>query len=225
MLRRVAVLVIALALVGGAVWLCSMRVAPATIPQDQLHKIGTTSKIAAMEPLPAQHDVVIAGVGPGDLARLARSYLPRWLGGAPAAEVQGYYDPDSGEIHITGEVTRFEAMAPLPWLQARFRRALRHEYGHAMLYDWLFENGDAASVVLVPAITQRDASGTDAIPPELRPAVREYRKVSTDVYGSPYFTTDFTEYFAESYARFLEGEEVPRATRQFLDERSRNAVP
>lgn len=133
----------------------------------------------------------------------------------PAPEITGYFDPLSGEIHITGEVARTEAMAPVPWLQAGFRHALRHEYGHALLDEWLRDRAGPEASALIPQVSQEESLQTSDVPPELAPLMRDYRD-EPQRYGSPYFTSAFTEYFAESYARFIEGEAVPSATKRFL---------
>lgn len=218
---RVAALVVALVIVAGAVWLWRERVDPATISQQQLHEIGTTSTGRMMAPVPSQHRVVVRGVYPEDLTRAARAYFPRWLGGLADSEVQGYYDPATDEIHLTGELTRLQAMAPLPWLQGRFRHALRHEYGHAMLDEWLEAKAAPDQVATVPQITQRGPVGMDEVPPRLQPLVREYRRLDDQLYGASYYTSYFTEFFAESYARYLDGGSVPPEMQRFLEENSR----
>lgn len=213
---RVALLMLALSLMGGVSWLWSLRVDPASIPQTRLHRMGTASHGVVMAPLPSERRVIIDVVQPWEVERLARGYLPRWLGGVPTPEITGYFDPASGEIHITGEVARMEAMAPVAWLQGGFRHALRHEYGHALLDEWLRKRAGPDAAALVPEIGQDEPAPPGDVPSELAPLMRDYR-AEPERYGSSYYTSAFTEYFAESYARFIEGKSIPAATRRFFD--------
>lgn len=129
-------------------------------------------------------------------------------------EVQAYYEPGTGVIRITGDVTCAVAGLP-PEMQALFRHVLRHEYGHALADDWREVNGLPAE----PFLTYSDSGQSmraAAFPDSISPVVAEFAEVSPNIYGPDYLTQNFDEYFAESYARFLDGKEVPPRTECFL---------
>lgn len=225
----VLALLVALAALAGVVRLWAGRIDPATISQSELHEIATTSEHFVMSPRPRERVVVIRKVTSAEVARVLRSYMPPRFGPGPAAAISGSFDPETGEIHITGRVPRIQASLPAPWLQGSFRHALRHEYGHALLDEWLAdETGvdwtDRATTFLreegeifdASDFTQDESGVPSVVPRELRPLVREYLAVRPRLYGSEYYTSTFDEYFAESYSRFLLRRSVPVEMRRFL---------
>ena len=172
-----------------------------------------------MKPLPRLHRVVIEPVSPGEVLDATVAYLPQPGNEGTQFEVQGLYDPLSEEIHITGVLVRIQASFAKPWIQPLFRQTLRHEYGHAFLYDWTKDHGWIGTALGEFGRTQGSIDPSE-FPSALRGVVIEYQRVDSEVYGSSYFTSSFNEYVAESYARYLDGEDVPPHVRRLLDSAS-----
>jgi hypothetical protein len=141
----------------------------------------------------------------------------RLRSGRNLAQRGGNFDPATGRITILSEDARFEAGLPSP-LQPHFRHVLRHEYGHALLFDWLQATvGPERSRAFFEATGVGGVPRQDAYPVALQPVIREFQALRRGtVYGDTYFTTTFDEYVAESYARYLDGDKVPPAARGFL---------
>jgi len=169
-----------------------------------------------MKPLPRLHQVVIEPVSPREVLDATVAYLPQPGTEDTQYEVQGLYDPLSEEIHITGVLVRIQASFANPWIQPLFRQTLRHEYGHAFLYDWTKDRGWIGTTLGAFGATQSSIDPGE-FPASIRRVVIEYQSVDSDVYGSTYFTSNFNEYMAESYARYLNGEEIPPQVRRFLE--------
>ena len=161
------------------------------------------------------HKVVIEPLPDDRVLSVLASYLPPPLGSGGKSEMQGYYDPKDGRIQITGGLARLSAAMPNEKLRSFYLRALRHEYGHAFLHDWLKtkKGGDKAWAASLAGPQQLDEK---SFPEELRGPIAEYRAMSTSAYGQQYFMSSFGEFIAESYARLLFGLEVPPKTEQFL---------
>ena len=217
-MHHMMLLVAALVLVGGLSWLWTNRVEPQELSQDYLHSLGTRSEHAAMRPLPRKREVIIEPVEDADWVSMVGAYLPPPFGSGGQPSVQGMYDPINRRIMITGTISRLQSTLPSGLLQGTFRRTLRHEYGHAFIRDWLAQEGlDGPPFPELRAPASR--VNPQDFPERLRPVVREYKRaVEDNVYGSAYFTSSLDEYLAESYARYLEGMEVPPRTRQLFDE-------
>ncbi|HSK47231.1 MAG TPA: hypothetical protein VLA05_04400 [Coriobacteriia bacterium] len=208
-----------LAVLTVATWLIANHRDPRAISQDELHRIATHSESAVMKPLPRLHRVVIEPVSPGEVLDATVAYLPQPGNEGTQFEVQGLYDPLSEEIHITGVLVRIQASFAKPWIQPLFRQTLRHEYGHAFLYDWTKDHGWIGTALGEFGRTQGSIDPSE-FPSALRGVVIEYQRVDSEVYGSSYFTSSFNEYVAESYARYLDGEDVPPHVRRLLDSAS-----
>jgi hypothetical protein len=201
--------------VAGVGWLWANRVDVQAIPQKVIYHDATVSDKAAMRVCPEQHKVIIEPVDENRLVGVLASALPPPLGRGGQNEMQGFYDPNDGHIQITGGLPRLSAAMPVAALRGLYYRALRHEYGHAFLHDWMKEKraGDRAWDA-----TLQDAEHIDpkSMPRALRESVTEYRAMDSASYGVPYFTSSYGEFMAESYARVLSGWEVPPKTEKFL---------
>jgi len=204
-----------LLLVAGVGWLWANRLDVGSIPQKEFYREATVSNVATMTAFPKQHKVVIQPVADDRLPGIVASYLPPPLGSGGQSEMQGFYEPKDGHIEITGGLARLSAAMPVDILRSLFYRDLRHEYGHAFLHDWMKATGAGDRAW---AATLQDAKHIDpaSVPAQLRDSVSEYRALNPSEYGLPYFTSNFSEYMAESYARLLSGLEVPPKTEKFL---------
>jgi hypothetical protein len=191
------------------------RVDVTSIPQQALHDEATVSTRAALTKCPEMHQVVIEPLPDDRVLSVLASYLPPPIGSGGKSEMQGYYDPSDGSIRITGGLARLSAAMPNDNLRGFFGRALRHEYGHAFLDDWLKtkKGGEKAWAISTQGAQQIDPA---SLPDELRGPLSEYSAMSTSAYGQPYFMSSFGEFMAESYSRLLFGLEVPPKTEQFL---------
>lgn len=106
---------------------------------------------------------------------------------------------------------------------------LRHEYGHALLSDLLVRDrgGDyyrSRKANALQELTQGD--NPSELPELLLPIFEDYRSAPRSIYDRGmestrtipgYFTREFGEFFAESFARYLEGEPIPAATRAVFE--------
>jgi hypothetical protein len=213
---RVALL---LAAVAAGMWLWTNRVDASRISQEELHRLATCSDCATMDAHVSPREVVIEPVQSKDYLRVIASYLPPPIGSGGQAEMQGMYDADEDRILITGRMARLQAGLPEERLQIVFIRTLRHEYGHAFMRDWLKENGvDEQEPFLAYTEEGGPVEDTD-YPKTLRPVVDEYKQVAPmNLYGFPYLTSTFDEYMAESYSRYVSGEDVPPETLKFFSE-------
>jgi len=219
--RGLAVLVVVLALAMVAAVLLNQS-DPSRISQSTLHSWGTTSDEVVMHPHPREYPVVLEQVRGSEWLGLLGDFTPAPLGRAGLAQAQGYFDPVTESIHITGRIARAQAAIPLPAVRAGFIQVLRHEYGHAFLYEWLAARGDA-QLSYLPFMQRSSPPDASAYPPDLRPVIDEYLSSPKNLYGSEYPMSNFAEYIAESYARFLGNDEVPPKTRRFFEEASRPA--
>lgn len=215
---RAAAVLLAVLVAAVAMALLLNRRDPSRISQQSLYLLGTRASAAAVSPLPRQRRVVIPPLGWSELSAALVDLLP---GGPPPREFieQGTYDPVSGTILLDGVFVRFQASLRVAWLQSTFRHVLRHEYGHALLADWLTRNGDSEQAAL-PFTTSPEANRPARYPVGIQGVVREFDSQPREVYGQRYFRQAFAEYFAESYARFLEGDEVPPRMERFLEAQS-----
>lgn len=209
---RIAFLV---ALAGAAVWVWSAKKDPATLSQDYLYGVATCSSCAKMGDLPKQRDVEIESLTGAQWPAVLISYLPPPIGSGGKAEQQGLYDAQKQRIKITGQLARLQASLPDARMQPIFRHTLRHEYGHALLEDWSDAHKLDDELYLAYG-ESADELAPGAYPKKLRPVVKEYREVGKNVYGYEYFTASFDEFFAESYARYMDGLEVPPHAKEFL---------
>ncbi|MBI5231405.1 MAG: hypothetical protein HY876_04475 [Coriobacteriales bacterium] len=199
--------------------LLNMRVDPRGLSQEQLYRLGASCRLHTMRAqIPDKRPVIIRRPDNPVLVILMQVFLPPPLGFAGTEVRQAEYDPVTGRITILGQFERLQASLPVPWLQPSFRRALRHEYGHAFLDDWLRKEGISWRNGRYEAITTPGARlDPRDFPEELRPVIEEYRGLPRLLYGSPEFTSTFAEYVAESYARYADNERVPPRMEAFLD--------
>lgn len=213
--RKVAlVCALAAAAVVGLVWLQNHRVDPRTIGQDQLHRIATTGKGGSLDGV-KPHPVTVSKseVGAGQLVSV---YVARLIARNPDTAVQGRFDSRTGKITILGNESCFDASLP-GRVHPLFYHSLRHEYGHAAMADWLKSNRLNEVAQAQVAMAERTKAATPkGCPRSLVPVVCEWKSQKPTVYGPRYFTETFTEYLAESYARYLEGRKVPPQTAKFL---------
>ncbi len=214
-LRFVVRLIPVVVLIAGVTWLWTSRLDVSTISQSQLHEEATVSQRVALVEYPKEHEVLIQPLSDDRVLPVLASYLPPPLGSGGKSERQGYYDPKDGRIEITGGLARLSAAMPNPMLRAFFGRALRHEYGHAYLDDWM-KAKKADERAWVASLQNAQSIDTSLLPAELQGPVEEYRSMSGTAYGQPYFMSTFSEFMAESYSRLLGGQEVPPKTEQFL---------
>lgn len=211
-------MLLAVAVILGAstalFWLWSVRVDPAALSQDYLHRLGTTSDHVRMQPIPSRHEVIMDSIDVDDLGPLISGHLPRPFGSG-TAQVQGWYDTSSRTIHVTGRLARASAASPIPAFRGIFVHALRHEYGHAFLDEWLRRRTGSAKQI-AEFSDPPELQSTNGLPGPLIAVVAEFRTQPSDLYGNPYAMSNFNEYFAESYARFLEGKPIAPQMERFL---------
>lgn len=203
-----------LGIATALVWAWTLRVDPSRLDQEYLHEVATTSAKVRMHPLPTRHHVSIEPVNAEDLGPMLSGYLPPPLGTGPL-QVEGYYDPTTRTIHVTGRLARLSASSPVRQLRGLFVHALRHEYGHAFLDDWL-RSRPGENVYLEQLSLAPEAQTTSGLPEPLVPVVEEFTHLPSDVYGGAYAMSNFNEFFAESYARYLNGKWVPPEMARFL---------
>lgn len=213
--RRLLALLTLLAVIGAAiVWLEAGRIDPRDVPQSRWYVMATRFPGGVFAPLPREHVVVIHPVNQ-PLVLVAAAYLQQMRSGM-RAERGGNFDGKTGVITILGEEPRVEAGMP-SLLQSNFRHLLRHEYGHALLQDWLCATaGQATGRYYSAAVSVPGEPFRESWPDAIHPMLEDYLSAPRNVYGDAYFTSTFHEYFAESYARLLDGQTVPAATRRFL---------
>ena len=218
MRRLLIILVIAGAvLLGSTSWLDTVRASTVTPTPNGLHAFAITAPDGVFSPYPKAHPIQMQPVGDHTLG-LALAYLEKGVLGGPAIEEAGEYQMPSGVIKIVSEQVRFEASLPAG-LRPDFDHTIRHEYGHAFLFDLMTAKVGFKTRRGVTFLTEmaRSSPSLDlAWPAGLRPVIREYRHVSRAIYSDPYYTSSFDEYLAESYARYGGGQSVPPATRKFL---------
>jgi len=218
-MRRLLVIVLlaAAVLFVGTQWLDQVRASTVTPTPSGLHAFATTAPDGVFSPYPRSHPVEMKPLGDRAL-ELAVSYFKKGFYGESALEEAGEYSMPSGVIRIVSEQVRFEASLPAG-LRPDFDRTIRHEYGHAFLFDLLGDKVGFKSkrgVELFLETAKSSPSLDVAWPGGLRPVVREYRHIARNVYQAPYYTSSFAEYLAESYARYGAGQSVPPETRKFL---------
>lgn len=189
---------------------------PSTLAQDDLYKLATYSPSLSMTRIPKQHSVRVEPLERSQMLPAILRYLPAPVGRTASREGQGFFDPADESIRIVGEMVRLQAGLPRPFPKTLFRRALRHEYGHAFFFDWAQgrEGGEELFAATIVATQKVDPS---EFPSALRPLVAEYRELPPDIYGDRYFTAQLSEYLAESYARVMDGRDVPKSARDFIE--------
>ncbi len=212
-LLMIAVFILA---AGAAVVIVESMRSKAPPSQVRMYELASTSPQGRFRTLPKAHTVRVTHVDKTALDLLVGYIVKR---GAPVvAEKAGNFDSKTGVIRILSEELRWEASLP-EGMRPNFDHTLRHEYGHAFLNDFLkaAAGGDQRLAATLSVMPYQTASAKAADwPGALVPLLEEYRKTPKTVFGSAYYTSTFGEYFAESYARFCEGKEVPAATRKFF---------
>ena len=138
----------------------------------------------------------------------------------------GGYDCRTRTVCIKNEFVCAEAGLP-DKLRPQFVHALRHEYGHALTQDLLTVKYAAKPMAnksyqtLDEANQPREISRVSVlVAPPLKPVVKDWQAAPSTIYGLEHNTDCFSEYLAESYARFLEGKTIPDATKRFLQSQS-----
>lgn len=213
-MRRFFWVSVILVIVVGGTYVWANRVDPSAVPPEQYHRMATEFRGRAFGDLPGIKKVEVKSLEGGPL-RYIKYYASVAIN--RTSEAQAYYDSKRDTIFVVGEEACIEATLP-EWLRPTFTHTLRHEYGHALLDDWLEGCGPASDDAGAEYFAYTDASGIDpsACPKGLKAVAEEYRALPEDTYGQPYYMQTFDEYMAESFARFIEGKHVPVATREFL---------
>ena len=222
--------VLVVAVAGVTLLLEQLRARTPLPTQAQLYRMATESPHGRFTKVPRQHKVVVAPEDANAL-QLALRYYQRSQGGR-IAERAGDFDEGRGVITILSEEARYEANLP-PWLRPNFDHTVRHEYGHAFLDDLLKgmpstpppseapKTTPVTRLAFLPYGADSDSKPDPTLPAILQPVVHEFHHAPRDIYGSPYYTSTFGEFIAESYARFCEGRYVPRVTAAFLSREAR----
>lgn len=215
-LLRAIALVAALGLLGGALYVAlTAPVRSSDISQELLYVRGTESEHADFSAWVKKRPVRIAS-SERRAVDVVSEYARRVMSGEVVGGVQGEYDTETGEIRILGDEVRIEAAFPEP-LRANLYHTVRHEYGHAAMFQWLDEQGiDPADAAAIGLSALDGTPVPDRWPAEIVAVVQETATLESDVYGHPYLTSNLAEYLAESYARVLEGDHVPPRTRRFV---------
>jgi hypothetical protein len=206
--------VIAGLIVGGLALLETRRIDTAKLDQAALYKIATTSPEGRFAKYPKLHPVSCPACPESGLQILASAVTK---GRVAAAQGAGNYDSNTGKIKMVADEIRWEASLPKGF-RPNFEHALRHEYGHALLDDWLkgAAQASAGGRQLAYLPYTEGTNDTGSYPKVLRPVLTEYHTVKPDIYGAVYYSSTFGEYMAESYARFCEGKSVPQGIAGFL---------
>jgi len=218
MRRLLVILVLAgvITLLSGS-WLDQVRASTATPSAKGLHAFATTTPSGRFAPYPRVHKVVC--VPPeGRTFAIVVDYVKSGLNGLATATRSGAFRLPSGVIHIDSDVARYESTLPAG-MRPDFDHALRHEYGHAFLYDFLAAKvgyRSNAGMAVYNATATDSPSRSLSWPAGLRAVVAEYLTLSKTVYSNPYYTSSLSEYVAESYARYAMGDSIPPATKAFL---------
>jgi len=202
------------AVVAAVSYVSGQRVDPASVPQETWHQIATNSEQGLVHPLPRAHDVVVKAPEQTAVGVLVR-YLPPPVGSGGTAEMQGRYNPETGKIEVTGDLARLQACYKVPALRGILYRTLRHEYGHAFLSDWVSRGTKGKQVALPYA--EGGQADPEQLPKALVPVYEEYKKLPDTFYGQAYVLSSFDEYMAESYARFVSGQDIPKETLAFFE--------
>lgn len=203
---------------AGTRYVDSHRVDPSSVPQSEYHRLGTSSARATFGDLPKRRLVLVEEPPEHALTAIVR-YLPPPVGEGGRAEAAGRFDPSANTILICDDLAALEASLPEPVrsrMDGAFLRVLRHEYGHALLEDWLRTHSASPPEYEACQGAARAQASPNAFPQGLRPAVIEWLSQRPTVYGLPHFASAFTEYFAESYARLLSGKAVAPRMGEFL---------
>jgi hypothetical protein len=215
-------LLVTMVLVGTVVllpasWLDQVRASTALPSDAGLHAFATTAPSGRMAPYPRIHHVICTPMR-GRTFAIALDYFEDGFKEVGTATRSGAFKLGSGVIQIDSEAARFEASLPAG-MRPDFDATLRHEYGHAFFYDLLADK-TGYQTNAGQAVYRASASHTPSVslawPLGLKAVVAEYRRQPPTIYGQPYFTSNFAEYFAESYARFVAGRSVPPATHAFF---------
>ena len=129
----------------------------------------------------------------------------------------GHYDINSGNIFLNNNLTEsFE------------EQVLRHEYGHAFLYDYMVEADKGEVTILkdikgsIAFITFSDCKQDGIVlsflyDETIEELIQEYRIQNSEVYCNLHYTSNFHEYFAESYRRYLNGQDIPEKMFEFME--------
>ncbi len=210
-----ALFTLVLVVAGFPVYVLLNRVDPASLSNAQYHEMATRSSSGwSFHEIPRVKRISIEPPRT-DVLRTIGDYLQRASRSEGATEA--YYDPDANTIFIVGEQACLEATMPR-WLRPTFLHTLRHEYGHAMLADWLNAHetpGDPSGTLLAAVQVRRPRAAS--LPARLRPVLTEYLRGPGETYDE-FYMTSFDQYMAESYAGFLDGQYVPPRTARFLRE-------
>lgn len=211
-----------LAVVGIAAWAAINKPAESRMTQRGYYELATRSAYGVFSTYPQPRRVVADPVNKTYL-ELAFTYAKRAM--TNNAEAGGDYDCRTRTVNILSEFVRAQAGLPDPF-RPQFLHALRHEYGHAFVQDELTLKfpGTVEHPAFAEANKPRESSEElGIVAPELEPVVRDWIGSPKTLYGLEHNTGTFNEYLAESYARFMEGDVVPAATRRFLQSQASTA--
>lgn len=153
----------------------------------------------------------------------------------------GMYMNDTGEIFIAAEKMESRYVRWDDWNSPEefeftctflgdynVSTVLKHEYGHAFLNDYLIQSlgsteyiNESFGTLIMDNELCRYHQGDRFLqrylyPRELQELFKDFENVSEWEYGDSHYTSNFHEYFAESYARFLEKKEIPERTMFFF---------
>lgn len=218
---------VALAAIGIVAWAGLNKPPEAKFTQRDYYQLATRSQYGIFSQYPKLRQVQAAQVDQTYLA-LAINYVKQAT--SHKAVEAGKYDTKTRTVSILSEFVRAEAGLPTQ-LQPQFIHILRHEYGHALVEDLLKvkypgEARGGEKYAAFDAVNEPKESSNvlGAVPPALKPVVKDWMKAPDDIYGMDHNTETFNEYLAESYARFMDGQSIPAETRHFLQSLSRTAA-
>jgi hypothetical protein len=222
--RHLRTAILVLLLVAGVHWAATTKPTPPALAQEDYHRLATQSEHGVFGRYPEPRRVEVTPVDKTYL-QLAAEYVKQ--AAAREGVVAGQYDDVTRTVRVTSEFVYVAAGLPEE-MRGLFTRTLRHEYGHAFAEDILKTecaiqadpSGEMFLAYTESGAPRNAANMLDHVSPELRPVVDDWHQVPANVYGRQYYTMTFGEYLAESYARFLNGDPVPDATRRFLQSRS-----
>jgi hypothetical protein len=186
------------------------RTVPTPTSWVRWHYGATHGADVAFAGAPLVHPVLVPPV-PGTIA----DDVLDTLAGQQQQDVLAVFEPGHDWIVVVDRQARLQAELPYP-LQSDLRRGLRHEYGRAMLQDWLIGKAGETEGRLLSAETVTSRPVPHDFPPELQPVIDDYMSYRPTIYGDIRYMASLNDYVAESYERFLEGEYVPPRTRLFL---------
>lgn len=137
-------------------------------------------------------------------ANLNKSFISNVTG---FGDVVGQYEGQTGVIYLNRNLVSDTGMP------TEYNIILRHEYGHALFEDIMGNDarGEAGYMSYLRSMYATVLTQTTpdlyalTLPPDLREIFYIYKKQPVEIYGDAYDTKNLSEFFAESYARYLTG--------------------